>query len=175
MMWNTSIMAFDRFAILDFEASSLSAESWPIEIGLSWIEGGEVRTWSSLIRPDPVWNLDDWSTASSAVHGITLDEVFGAPEKSQVVEDFRQALGTRRMVSDAPEFDQRWLAKLLGQDQLEDGFGVEDIDAITFAVFDSDQIRQMIVALQNIEAPHRAGPDAARLAAGWLAATHAGK
>ncbi len=27
-----------NFAILDFEASSPSLQSWPIEIGLSWIE-----------------------------------------------------------------------------------------------------------------------------------------
>jgi len=38
----------EKFATLDFEASSLSHESWPIEIGLSWLTDGEVQTWSTL-------------------------------------------------------------------------------------------------------------------------------
>jgi hypothetical protein len=29
---------FHRFAFLDFEASSLHLDSWPIEVGLSWID-----------------------------------------------------------------------------------------------------------------------------------------
>ncbi|QCO54618.1 hypothetical protein EOK75_01610 [Pseudorhodobacter turbinis] len=43
----------EKFATLDFEASSLSQESWPIEVGLSWLADGEVQTWSTLIRPTP--------------------------------------------------------------------------------------------------------------------------
>jgi DNA polymerase III subunit epsilon len=51
----------ERFATLDFEASSLTDKSWSIEVGLSWLETGEVRTWSSLIRPAVGWGLSDWS------------------------------------------------------------------------------------------------------------------
>ncbi len=63
-----------KFATLDFEASSLSQKSWPIEIGLAWLDGGEVQTWSTLIRPEQDWNLSDWAPQSAAVHGITLEE-----------------------------------------------------------------------------------------------------
>lgn len=51
----------ERFATLDFETSNLSRESWPIEVGLSWLGNGEIRTWSTLIRPAPAWNLADWA------------------------------------------------------------------------------------------------------------------
>jgi len=51
----------EKFATLDFEASSLSQDSWPIEVGLSWLAGGEVQTWSTLIRPAPDWNLSEWA------------------------------------------------------------------------------------------------------------------
>lgn len=37
---------------IDFEASSLDSDSWPIEIGLSWIEpDGSVTSFGKLIRP----------------------------------------------------------------------------------------------------------------------------
>ena len=53
---------FDRFAFLDFEASSLDANSWPIEVGLSWVTSDyEVKAYESLIKPSPDWFEDAWS------------------------------------------------------------------------------------------------------------------
>jgi DNA polymerase III epsilon subunit-like protein len=69
----------EKFATLDFEASSLSQESWPIEVGLSWLTDGEVQTWSTLIRPAANWELSDWAPQSAAVHGIALEELEDAP------------------------------------------------------------------------------------------------
>ena len=148
----------------------MSAQSWPVEIGLSWLKGEKVRTWASLIRPDQSWDLDDWSQTSAAVHGITLAELREAPKRSQVVRTFHQTLGWRRLVSDAPEFEQRWLTRFLGLDPLQAELPVEDIDAITFAAFDAGQIARMHEAIRRINVPHSAGPDAARMAAGWRAA-----
>ena len=67
----------EKIAILDFEASSLSEASWPIEIGLSWLDHGEVRTWSSLIRPAPDWAIDDWSPQSASVPAASPDDSSG--------------------------------------------------------------------------------------------------
>lgn len=62
---------FLRVAFLDFEASSLDAEGWPIEVGLSWIdESQEIQTFNTLIRPAPEWPEHAWSPASAAVRGI---------------------------------------------------------------------------------------------------------
>jgi DNA polymerase-3 subunit epsilon len=49
-------ISFDRFAFLDFEASSLNANSWPIEVGLNWVTSDyEVKTYESLIMPSLDW------------------------------------------------------------------------------------------------------------------------
>jgi len=34
----------EAFVFIDFEASGLGPDSWPIEVGLAWIEGDGVRT-----------------------------------------------------------------------------------------------------------------------------------
>jgi len=61
------------FIFVDFEASSLGAKSWPIEIGIAWLEGDEARSEAALIRPHECWPAAGWSHESQAVHGITRD------------------------------------------------------------------------------------------------------
>ena len=51
---NMSLTLFDQVAFLDFEASSLDYDSWPIEVGLSWINAEcGVETCASPIRSAP--------------------------------------------------------------------------------------------------------------------------
>jgi DNA polymerase III epsilon subunit-like protein len=55
-----------RLAFLDFEASSISNKSYPIEVGWVFEDGsGE----DFLIRPEQSWT--DWSANAQAIHGIT--------------------------------------------------------------------------------------------------------
>ena len=55
---------------LDFEASSLSKHSYPIEI--AWVfEDGRSR--SLLIGPEPNWT--DWSETAEGIHGISRDKL----------------------------------------------------------------------------------------------------
>ncbi|MCW3783012.1 3'-5' exonuclease [Defluviimonas salinarum] len=69
-----------QIAFIDFEASGLSAGSWPIEVGLSRFgDGTGITTWSSLVRPEPDWSLDDWSKAAEGVHGLSLGSLADAP------------------------------------------------------------------------------------------------
>ena len=161
----------EKIAILDFEASSLSEESWPIEIGLSWLEHGEVRTWSSLIRPAPDWAIDDWSPQSASVHGISLSELMDAPSATEVAETLFRVIGGRRLVSDAPEFETRWLDRLLRAAGRPENPSVEDFDGASFAMFDGYALDLLYETVERRPAPHRAGPDAARLARGWLRAS----
>ncbi|SHJ12699.1 DNA polymerase III, epsilon subunit [Palleronia salina] len=162
--------AIENFAILDFEASSLSQESWPIEVGLSWIENGHVQTWSSLIRPDPAWDLDDWSPQSAEVHGIPLSELEDAPPAAEVAEVFFDVVGRRRLASDAPEFEVRWLSRLLQAPGRVEIPLIEDFDAVSFAVFSGYALDMLYETVERRPAPHRAGLDTARLARGWLRA-----
>src|SRR3954468_14016650 len=50
---------------LDFEASSLSKHSYPIEVGWVFADGREE---AHLIRPAPGWV--DWDPRAQAIHGI---------------------------------------------------------------------------------------------------------
>ena len=54
------------YLFLDFEASSLSKQSYPVEIG--WIdESGQGE--SHLLHPAP--NCTEWDDEAAAVHGIS--------------------------------------------------------------------------------------------------------
>ena len=162
--------AVKKFAILDFEASSLSEASWPIEIGLSWLEHGEVRTWSSLIHPASCWPIDDWSPQSASVHGISLSVLENAPLATEVAETFFEVLENRSLVSDAPELETRWLDRLLRAAGRSENLSVEDFDGASFAMFDGYALDLVYETIERRPAPHRAGPDTARLARGWLRA-----
>tara|TARA_R110002110_G_scaffold349867_3_gene559980 strand:- start:374 stop:841 length:468 start_codon:yes stop_codon:yes gene_type:complete len=119
-----------QLAALDFEASSLSPDGWPIEIGISWIDGGIVRTWSSLIRPHSEWDITDWSPQSAAVHRISLSDLQIAPLVTEVATAFFRALGSRRLVSDAPKFETRWLSRFLDASDIDYAPGIEDFPII---------------------------------------------
>lgn len=162
--------SIEKFAILDFEASSLSQESWPIEVGVSWITNGHVQTWSSLIRPDPAWDLGDWSPQSAEVHGISLSDLDNVPTAVEVVESFLDVVGRHTLVSDATEFEARWLSRLLRTTGRMKTPSIEDFDAVSFAVFSGYAFDMLYETVERRPAPHRAGPDTARLARGWLRA-----
>lgn len=93
---------------VDCEASSLSDDSYPIEV--AWVdENGQGESY--LIRPEPTWT--DWSVKSQAIHGIprsTLIEV-GHPAKLVAKRAFK-ALKDAMMVSDNPAYDGHWLSML---------------------------------------------------------------
>jgi DNA polymerase-3 subunit epsilon len=48
--------------VLDVEASGLPPGTFPIEIGITYIETGRTRSW--LIRPDPQWRSWPWDLAA---------------------------------------------------------------------------------------------------------------
>tara|TARA_R110002110_G_scaffold296310_2_gene510540 strand:- start:382 stop:894 length:513 start_codon:yes stop_codon:yes gene_type:complete len=157
----------EKFATLDFEASSLSEESWPIEVGLSWLEASEVLTWSTLIRPANDWDLSDWAPQSAAVHGIVFEELEDAPTADKVVGDLLKNLGDRVLVSDAPEFETRWLSRLMKAGSQVAIPTIEDYHRVSFASFSGLALDMLYEALERSRAPHRAGPDSARLAHAW--------
>ena len=71
-----------QMIFIDFEASSLSADSWPIELGICWIdEQNKLRVEAKLIQPHASWQLSEWSEFSQKIHGITLDELEAPPSE----------------------------------------------------------------------------------------------
>jgi hypothetical protein len=96
-------------AFVDFEASSLADDSYPIEVG--WVfEDGEGE--GHLIRPAPAWM--DWDPAAEAIHGLARSrlEAEGAPAEL-VARRVLEALGPHRAVCSAPSWDGKWLSVLL--------------------------------------------------------------
>lgn len=108
---------------IDFEASSLSITSWPIEVGIAKADDGQVVVESKLIRPVRGWSEDDWSPESEAVHGIPRSALDDAEPAADVAKWLLKKLNGQVVVSDAPEFDQMWLDRLLqtagGQHDIE--------------------------------------------------------
>lgn len=96
-------------AFLDFEASSLADESYPIEVGWAWEDG---RTETHLIRPAPDWT--DWDPAAERIHGISRDMLSTEGEPHDVVAHrVLEALGEDQAFASAPSWDGKWLSVLL--------------------------------------------------------------
>lgn len=94
---------------LDFEASSLSRESYPVEIGWVFEDGsGE----GHLLRPAPGWT--EWDPRAAAIHGISRERL---EREGEPVERVCAALvslaQTHTLLAGAPSWDGHWLSMLL--------------------------------------------------------------
>jgi hypothetical protein len=154
----------DKVLCIDFEASSLE-NGYPIEVGIADAITGRVRAW--LIRPPVVWAAERvWSPASAAVHGISramLDTEGAAP--GVVWRALARAIKGRRLVSDNPPFDGRWLNMLAGMAQP----ALLDLDQFAWALAVKAGRRPDIAwrkaeteVWTKVPTVHRAGPDALR-------------
>ncbi|WP_337270792.1 3'-5' exonuclease [Oryzifoliimicrobium ureilyticus] len=94
---------------LDFEASSLNKNSFPIEI--AWVfEDGRSR--STLIKPLPNWT--DWSDRAQSIHGISKQELLSAgAQVEDLVSEMLEVLQSHELYASAPSWDGKWLSTLL--------------------------------------------------------------
>jgi DNA polymerase III epsilon subunit-like protein len=153
---------------LDFEASALSPASWPVEIGLAWLAGGRVRSRSHVIAPRPGWRRSEWCARAARVHGISLDEVLRGTPAAKVAALTDRLIGCD-VVSDNPLWDQRWLDRLRGEGAPR--VVVTGLRDAMLRRLDDTAASALQLALLRSAPPHRAGPDAERLARAWAAAT----
>lgn len=104
----------DRIAFLDFEASSLSSNSWPIEVGWAVVDQNcRIQSNSALIQPHPQWPLDDWDPKSAAIHKIELASLHQhGVSPREAYTKLTDGLRRRLVYSDAPQHDQHWLMRL---------------------------------------------------------------
>lgn len=141
-------------------------------MGIAWLEGKRVVNESKLIRPRPEWPEDDWNPYSEGVHGIPRADLDGANSADDVAAWLIKAIAGRTLVSDAPEFDQRWLDRLLGGP----GPQIDDFDRVLWMSFSQedgaiapgglDKAYKNRLTRRTI---HRAGDDAAGLCYAWRA------
>ncbi|WP_132656852.1 MULTISPECIES: transcriptional regulator [unclassified Rhizobium] len=94
---------------LDFEASSLSKKSVPIEVAWAFEDG---RSRSILIRPAADWS--DWAEDAEAIHGISRELLAsqGLPV-NQVATEMIEVLTGHDLYASAPSWDGKWLSILL--------------------------------------------------------------
>ena len=153
---------------LDFEASSLAKDSFPVEV--AWVFEDD-RSRSSLLRPAPAWS--DWSSEAEHLHGLSRErlETEGEPVE-RVARDMVEALSGHQLYASAPSWDGKWLSVLLrtgGQPRHALRLGKSD-DAFMAAARDilgsasDDAIAALVagvIARTTPPAPaHRALPDA---------------
>ena len=102
--------------IIDFEATSLSKQSYPIEVGVClWTDPlFPARTWGSLIRPHETWlEGGDWAEEAFALHGISQDDLRTAPTTSQVASDLLHFCAQADLVfCDGGNADHHWHDRL---------------------------------------------------------------
>jgi hypothetical protein len=94
---------------LDFEASSLSDDSYPIEVG--WAAEDDSCE-AHLIRPAPGWT--DWSVLAEATHRLTREALVreGEPHDRVAHRVLEQLAGHEVFVT-APSWDGKWMSVLL--------------------------------------------------------------
>ncbi|MFC3077921.1 hypothetical protein ACFODL_07465 [Phenylobacterium terrae] len=96
-------------AFLDFEASSLADDSYPIEVGWVFEDG---RREEHLIRPAPGWT--DWAADAAAVHRLTRERLLSEGEPHEAVaRRILEVLGDNEVYVSAPSWDGKWLSVLL--------------------------------------------------------------
>lgn len=94
---------------LDFEASSLAKDSYPIEV--AWVFADD-RAETHLIRPAPAWA--DWDERAAVVHGLTRAQLLAEGEPHEAVAQHMLAtLAGEELFASAPSWDGKWLSTLL--------------------------------------------------------------
>jgi hypothetical protein len=94
---------------LDFEASSLGKQGFPIEVAWVFEDGnGE----GHLIRPAPKWS--DWDAEAESIHGISRERLDAEGEAHDAIAArLVELLAGHDLYASAPSWDGKWLSALL--------------------------------------------------------------
>jgi len=158
-----------KIVFLDVEASSLNQHSFPIEVG--WVLDDEREPEAVLISPHPTWDVDQgWSPHSEKLHGISLSllqaEGITAEEACRRLD---LAFEGCILVSDNRAHESRWL-NLLAEAAGHRPWAVGDVNALygglaALAGLDQAEAARAVILTERVYPhPHRAGPDALRMA-----------
>lgn len=161
---------------LDFEASSLDANSWPIEVGYAAACGAED---DFLLSRHGDWSMEYWDRNSANLHGISPADLaeFGI-DATAALERLAEKLGGAMVVSDAPEFENHWLRRISAAAGRPAPFTVKDwVDVLPSGQSEAERQKLLADARKREGVRHRAGADARVMRAVWRASwanAHAG-
>jgi hypothetical protein len=151
--------------IIDFEATALSFQSYPIEVGVARTHtpAGSISTWSTLISPDASWDVTaQWDLRAQQVHGISRAELRRGLKPTEVMADLNAWIGDVACVwCDGGQYDLHWLMTLADAAHADPTFELHDL---RIALSYDTSLRDSYQAILNQSAPpHRAAPDAERI------------
>ena len=144
--------------IMDFEASSLSDESYPIEIG--WCDGdGKIH--SFLINPDYGDNWIDWDPKSESIHNISRELLKEKGVESRLIcEKLEHEFNGQTFYFDAPVWDLKWLQKLYSSYK-SPSIRIQDFKRLNcIALMDSKKLKKIRAKIRHkMPQRHRAELD----------------
>lgn len=112
--------------VIDMEASGLSSQSYPIEVGIVLDTG---QRYQSLIRPLEDWT--HWDPQAEALHGIARAELLeqGRPIR-EVCEEINELCLGQTLYSDCWVFDNSWLNNLFARAGISRRFACAPIEMV---------------------------------------------
>lgn len=111
--------------VIDFEASSLSEKSYPIEVGIT---NGEID-YDALIRPLPHWK--DWSEESAEVHQMSRNLLSEYGIKADIVaHELNELLAGETVYCDSVTWDGFWAGVLFSDCGIQQHFDIKDISEL---------------------------------------------
>ena len=115
-----------KLGFIDIEASGLSEDSFPLEIGWT-IDGDYVE--SFLVKPDKQWNINSWSNEAKKLHNIELKDVidFGN-ENEKIAKKMNEDLEGFVLLSDSVSHDIRWVNMIFSASLIERKFKIVSIE-----------------------------------------------
>lgn len=149
---------------LDFEASSLTDRSYPIEVGVSRWSGPDmpIMWWSTIILPHPDWMRSaDWSLQAQEVHGIRREELAGGMKAHLVIGRLDDIVRDSLAFCDGGINDSFWMRRLSQAAGRSPDFALGDLDALMISLPPHMQQRAETWLSRN-PVEHRAGADALR-------------
>ena len=96
-----------RIAFIDFEASSLDPDSFPVEVGWCGVDPSD--SGGAIIQPHPSWVGRRWDEGAEGLHKLTRERIVTEGLTPQAAHALAEAaLQGAAVFSDAPAYDQRW-------------------------------------------------------------------
>lgn len=115
--------------VIDLEASGLSTQSFPIEVGIYVPDSFETIEESWLIKPEPEW-LEHriWDEKSAKVHNISIDMLKNEGVDGHIVcSKLNSLLSGTTIYSDAPDFDEMWLKIMFNHFKIDMHFDIDHV------------------------------------------------
>lgn len=143
--------------VVDIEASGISPDSYPIEVGVVMQDG---RRYSSLIKPMRHWQ--HWCPDAEAIHGISREQLMDEGVDPEIVcQQINDLCSAQVLYSDCWIHDEQWIKRLFYDAASRPRFQCRSIEhLLTETQLEQWVQRKQAMASVLALAPHRALNDA---------------